>query len=196
MEAPNFPQDQRPVISNRNRNNNASPGRIMLYPLQEATSSVITPADEEALEDLARRQILTLDFEFDAKLTETQMGLFTENLNQMQNYSSVKVNGIRWVDMRSRAVKAAAPFIDSLRRIRSNSGSGRLLAPIDTFRKSQDTLAPPTPKSTSPSSPRISVSVDLANAVIDVPFLSPVYLSRSTASDEESDNPAKRLRQS
>ncbi len=194
-EAPKFPKNQRPVISNRNRNNNASPGRIMLYPLRKATSNVQNPSKEDTLDDLARRQILSLDFEFDAKPTETQIGHLAEKINEMFEYSSVKVNGIRWGHMRSKAVKAAAPFIDSLRRIRSNSGSGRLLAPFNTFHGSQDTLAPPTPKSTGPSSPQMSVSVDSANVVIDVPLLSPIYFSRLTGSDEESDNPAKRLRQ-
>lgn len=198
-DAPKFPKDQDPVLSNRNRNNTASAGRIMLHPLPEAGSRTQTPIKEETIEDSARRQVLTLNFEFDEKPTAKQTELLAEDINEMFERNSVKVNGVRWGSMQSKAVKAAAPFIQSLRRIRSNSGSQRLSAPIDILRshrpRTPDSLVPPTPSSTSPNSPQIQISVDSDCAVFDVPALSPSYLTRPADSDEQSESPTKRLRQ-
>ena len=200
MEAPNLPDGQEPVLSNRNRNNNASAGRIMLHPLQEAGPSTQAHPKEETLEDLARRQILTLHFEFDEKPTGYHIELLADDINEMFERNSVKVNGVRWGSMRSKAEKAAAPFLSSLIRIRRNSGSRRSPAPIDTSRtdgqRSSDTLAPPTPNSTSPGSPQISVTLDSTCALIEVPMLSPMHITRPADSSEGSENPAKRLRQS
>ena len=202
MEYPSLPEDQKPILSNRNRHNNVSAGRIMLHPLKEVGSHAQDSSKEETLEDLARRQILTLHFDFDEKPTEKQIKLLSEDINDMFERNSVKVNGVRWGSMRSKvlkALKAAAPFIKSLRRIRRNSNSGRqLLAPIETSRldrqRSQDSLAPPTPSSTSPSSPRLSVSVDSAYTVVNVPSLSPIYITTSSEPDGELEHPTKRLR--
>ena len=206
MEYPDLPKDQEPVLSNRNRNSNVSAGRIMLHPLQETGSSTQNPPKEETLDDLARRQILTLHFEFDEKPTGKQIKTLSEDINEMFERNSVKVNGVRWGSMRSKALKAAAAFIDSLQRIRRNSESRRSLAPIDTSRaggqRYLDTLAPPTPISTSPtpnsmspSSPQLSLAGDSACTVINVPSLSPVYVTRSSESDGESERPTKRPRQ-
>lgn len=198
-DAPKFPKDQDPVLSNRNRNNTASAGRIMLHPLPEAGSRTQTPMKEENVEDSARRQVLTLHFEFDEKPTAKQTELLAEDINDMFERNSVKVNGVRWGRLQSKAVKAAAPFIQVLRRIRSNSGSQRLLAPIEIPRahrpQSPDSLVPPTPNSTGPHSPQIQISFDSECTIIDVPALSPLYLTRPADLDEQSESPTKRLRQ-
>ena len=172
----------------------------MLYPLQEAGSSTQTSLKVETVEDLARQQVLTLNFEFDQKPTAKHIELLAEQINDMFERNSAKVNGVRWGSMQSKAVKAAAPFIQILGRIRSNSGTKRLLAPIDIphsdRQRSSDTLAPPTPSSTSPGSPRIQISFNSDCAVIDAPILSPLYLARSADLDEESEKSTKRLRHS
>ena len=200
MEYPGLPEEQKPILSNRNKDSNTLAGRIMLHPLKEAGSSIENSPKEETLEDLARRQILTLYFEFDEKPTPKQMELLTESINEMCEPYSVKVNGVRWGGMESKVSKAAAAFIHSLQRIRSNSGSRQSLAPIDTFHvdghSSRDNLAPPTPSSTGPDSPRVSVSVDSACTVINVPSLSPIFVTTPSEPDGEPEHPIKRLRQS
>ncbi len=198
-DAPKFPKDQDPVLSNRNRNNTASAGRIMLHPLPEAGFRTQIPIKEETIQDPARGQVLTLHFEFDEKPTAKQTELLAEDINDMFERNSVIVNGVRWGSMQSKAVKAAAPFIRSLRRIRSNSGSQRFLAPIDIPRsqrpRSPDSLVPPSPISTHPNSPQIQISFDPECAVTDMPALSPLYLTRPADTDEQSESPTKRLRQ-
>lgn len=64
-EAPGFPKDQTPVISDRQHN--AEAGRIVLHPLPKDGSSTQVTAKENANTDPAERHTVTLHLDFSDK---------------------------------------------------------------------------------------------------------------------------------
>ena len=171
----------------------------MLHPLQEVGSEKPNFQKDDTPEDLLRQQILTLHFDFEMKPTGEQIKLFAEQINEMFGSNAVPANGVHWGTMQSRQSivwKAATPFINNLSQIHRRSISQRHLAPIDTSRgdgqSSPDDLALTTPWSTSPKSPRLSVSVDSTYTVINVPSLSPMRITNSSESNGESEPPTKK----
>jgi len=172
-DAPNFPKDQSPVLSDRERHSPA--GRIMLHPLPREGSTPQTPSKESSHEDLANRQMLTLHFNFDKRPSQEQIQLFGTELNHVFERNTLGVNGVRWGGMQSVAalqLKVAKTF---LQRVRRASESRRQLTPIDTSRSddrlSPAYLVPRTPFSTSPNSPVIQIFGDSDTLVMSTESL-------------------------
>ena len=126
-DAPHFPKDQEPVLSDRKENTSA--GRIMLHSLhKEGSMAPIPPVDNNSGESSDRKQVVTLQFKFDEKLSNAHLERLGDDFNVLFDRNALGVNRVRWGGMKSigsgyeRAVKG---FQDRLERKRCDSSSMR-----------------------------------------------------------------------
>ena len=107
-DAPMFPPDQKPVLSDRRED--VHPGRIMLHPLkgdQESSErTALTPDNVNDLETFKRR-IVTLHIDFCDKPSPTDIEWLGNELNKTFERHALGVNGVRWGGMKQSAAARA-----------------------------------------------------------------------------------------
>lgn len=135
-DAPDFPEGQEPVLSNR-KPGDTSAGRIMLHPLDRNGTKAQSPAKEGTSLDLdqAKRQTLTLHLDFAEKPSNVSIETLGYQLNGIFDPNTLGVNRVRFGSLRSsvfnRATKRFAAVAERHRR-----SSGRQQQPF------MDTLHP------------------------------------------------------
>lgn len=95
-EAPNFPEDQEPILSDRDKN--ISAGRIMLHPLGNAP-----PSREPSLCPDAAGRTVTLVLDFDDKPALEDIEKLGQQMNQIFEDYTLGVNRVRWASMNRNA---------------------------------------------------------------------------------------------
>ena len=127
---PKFAKDQTPVLSDRE--DDTAPGRIMFHPLQREGSGTHTPSEEVARPDPAKRQTITLHFDFCETPSDTYIERLGRELNAIFERHAMGVSRVRWGGMQSMVTRAAKGFIAGLERRRSRNSmtsSSGLLSP-------------------------------------------------------------------
>lgn len=180
-DAPNFPKNQKPVLSSRKKNGSNS-GRIMLHPLEKAQSiqengSAPTLGEDIDL-DIFKRQTVTLHFDFCDKPSHAVVKAFGQNLNQIFETDNLGVNRVRWGGMRQSAAGLAfGTFQRSLHRHRRAS-SEQLQAPSDAGGSQSgsngDDSAFPTPSPSNGDSPHPLEVTAAGNIAVSPSTLAPL----------------------
>lgn len=175
-DAPYFPKDQEPVLSNRELGN-MSAGCIMLHPLDRNGTTAQSPAKEgNSLE--ARRHTLTLHFDYGEKPSGSSIETLGFQLNKIFDPKTLGVIGVRFGSLQSSPFnRAVQNLIASLERNRRLSGK-RQRPPIETLLS--------VPISTNQQLPNIGIS----NSDSLVVPVSP--LSNEDSEDQMSDHRKKR----
>ena len=112
VEAPHFPKDQMPVLSDRQEEVQA--GRIMLHPLRKCQNDGLQM--EKSLEqitnlDIIKRQTVTLHFDFADKPPPAHIEVLGRHLNHVFDRNNLGVNRVRWGGIRqSVAARAVGSF--------------------------------------------------------------------------------------
>ncbi|KAL8828692.1 MAG: hypothetical protein Q9170_006495 [Blastenia crenularia] len=126
LDAPHFPKDQKPMLSDRDDPKHSA-GRIMLHPLHvDRTASEkprVGPAEEPA--DGHR---VTLHFEFGRKPSEERLSDFGERLNEMFECNTFQVHRVRWGGMNRTTFNRAVRGFQTPLRKRRASDQGRPVA--------------------------------------------------------------------
>lgn len=169
-DAPDFPEDQEPVLSNR-KPGDTSAGRIMLHPLDRNGTKAQSPAKEVTRPDLdqAKRQTLTLHIDFAEKPSKVSIEKLGYQLNGIFDPNTLSVNRVRFGSLRpsvfNRATKMFAAFAERHRRL-----SGRQQQPP------MDTLHPV---------PSIEICTTSKDEGINTPDSFSVVTPVSTSSNED-----------
>ncbi|KAL8912470.1 MAG: hypothetical protein Q9172_007502 [Xanthocarpia lactea] len=123
-DAPDFPNDQTPVMSDR-EHNKSSAGRIMLHPIRQnkpvdRTTSEVCDISE------ARGYAMTLHLQFGEKPPVRNVVTLGKRLNEIFEHSTLEVHRIRWGGIRETAfTRATQRFTKTLRERRASSVSQR-----------------------------------------------------------------------
>ena len=126
---PKFPEDQTPVLSDREENTPA--GRIMLHPLHRGDSNA---SNAISAPDPFKETTLTLHFDFADKPSDEHIVVLGRGLNSFFERRNLRMNGIRWGGTQNKAARYARPFVASLRRRRASSQRPQAFTDIDTSR--------------------------------------------------------------
>ncbi|KAL8967087.1 MAG: hypothetical protein Q9183_003074 [Haloplaca sp. 2 TL-2023] len=109
-EAPDFPKDQVPAISEREHKNTA-PGRIMLGPLRQEQQKC-RPVDQDSTLREATKHTVTLRFDFGEKPTDDHLRTLGRAFNDIFERHTLGILRVRWAGMR------VAPFLRAARFFR------------------------------------------------------------------------------
>ena len=187
-EAPDFPKDQNPTLSNREKK--GSTGRIMLHPLPGTGSAGALSRRETASLPSFEGHTLTLHIDFSEKPSGDYLERFGRGLNEFFQLN-VGVNRVRWGGMRqAMAARYARYFQAQLKRNRSGSmrlqrataGNGSSYA-----RPAENSLDPPTPCSVDQQSPRSTEPAVKGSPEFDPADISAMPFHRSIDSNDESE---------
>ncbi|KAL8645949.1 MAG: hypothetical protein Q9226_007070 [Calogaya cf. arnoldii] len=119
-EAPHFPKDQTPVLSDR-EHKKPTGGRIMLHPIR--TDRVdINKAPEVPPVDQGNGHFVTLHFDFGDKPSEHELITLGQGLKEFFERSTLRVHRVRWGGMRRTMFGLAT------RRLRGSLRKRRVLA--------------------------------------------------------------------
>ena len=132
-DAPKFPKDQTPVLSNRD-NKKTSAGRIMLHPLEKHRLSRVATGEECQIRT-ATGYLMTLHFHFGNNPPDDHIITLGRNLNKLFERNTLGVHGVRWGGMKATAVtRATRKFQKSLMKRRASSQSQRpkIISPLST----------------------------------------------------------------
>ncbi|KAL8992322.1 MAG: hypothetical protein Q9169_007189 [Polycauliona sp. 2 TL-2023] len=123
-DAPDFPKDQAPVMSNRD-NKKSSAGRIMLHPLRQHRASSMSK-DEESHVRAAMGYVMTLHFHFEDKPPDDHLITLGRNLNKIFERNTFGVQRVRWGGLRGTPFTIAAQkFREGLIKRRASSQGQR-----------------------------------------------------------------------
>ena len=114
-DAPHFPEDQTPMISDRQKNGGG--GRIVLHPLQEE-GRIGQAASEEG--DPSKRHTVTLHFDFSDKPAKDSIQHIGSEFNNFFERRRFGLNRIRWGGMQSRQASTQATVARAARRFLAN----------------------------------------------------------------------------
>ena len=187
-DAPEFPKDQNPTLSNREKK--GSTGRIMLHPLQGIDPAGALSRREAANLPSFEGHTLTLHFDFSEKPSQDYLDRFGRELNDFHRLN-LGVNRVRWGGMRQAMfARYARLFRAQLKRNRSgttrlqpaNAGDGPSYS-----RPAEDSLDPPTPCSADQHSPRSTEPAVKGSPEFDLADISAMPLPRSIDSNDESE---------
>ncbi|KAL8903572.1 MAG: hypothetical protein Q9171_007359 [Xanthocarpia ochracea] len=180
-DAPDFPKDQHPVMSDRVQNKSPA-GRIMLHPILQdkkidRTTSEGCPINE------AKGYAMTLHFHFGEKPPECNLITFGRKLNDIFEQCTLGVHRVRWGGIRETAfTRATQRFTKTLRERRASSVSQRptsltvktptseclmnrldpsLLSPLSPYATSQDSTGDDSSVQFTTSSPVTPPEADL-----------------------------------
>ncbi|KAL8866713.1 MAG: hypothetical protein Q9174_006131 [Haloplaca sp. 1 TL-2023] len=118
-EAPDFPKDQRPAMSER-EHKNTSPGRIMLGPLRQEQQGNHAAKQDSILKE-ATKHTVTLRFDFGEKPSEDHLKTLGRAFNDIFERNTVGVLRVRWGGMRAAPfLRAASVFRRGLHRRRAS----------------------------------------------------------------------------
>lgn len=185
-DAPNFPEGQKPVLSNR-ETGDASAGCIMLHPLDRNGTKAQSPAKEVTSPDLdqAKRQTLTLHFDFAEKTSNESIERLGLQLNGIFDPNTLGVNRVRFGSLRSsvfdRATKIFAASAERHRRL-----SGRQQRPP------MDTLLPVPSPTYRPLSLRTTSTDEGSNTLDSFLVVTPVSTSSNEDSEDQNSSPLKK----
>ena len=104
-DAPNFPKDQTPVLSNRD-NKKTSAGRIMLHPLRKHRLSRVATSEDCTIRKMTG-YLMTLHFHFGDKPPDDHIVTLGRNLNKTFERNNLEVYGVRWGGMKATPVTRA-----------------------------------------------------------------------------------------
>ncbi len=187
-DAPHFPKDQNPLISDRQ--DNTSGGRIVLHPL-EKEGPIAQAALEE--EDPAKRHTVTLHLDFSDKPDIEKLG---SDFNEVFERRRLGLNRIRWGGMQCRQAAVARvarrflAIVKQPRRKRERSVSiGNLsegmLSPIPPFTPaSMARSSDRSPTHSNSPSPQVQEFVASGSLIIGHHGESSECLTRKMESDE------------
>ena len=167
MKAPDFPRDQVPQLSEREKDGPASQvGRIMLHPLSEADShggkaQIETPTIETVTQPI--EPIVTLHLDFAQKPTTHQIKLLGEGLNKIveESCGALSVNGVRWGGMNPQIELANRVVKHWKGHIRSKRASMKLESGERPTANALGILTPPTVHLDSPRKRTFHVEADI-----------------------------------
>lgn len=154
-DAPDFPKDQTPVMSPRDKKN-ASAGRIMLHPLHHHHKGNQS-SDETSKITGASRHMVTLHFDFGEKPSNEHLETIGQKLNEIFELNTLGVHRVRWGGMRETPFGRAIRSFTLMRERRASENGSRSSA-ID--RISHESLCSMDGLDTSRLSPRIAVFDD------------------------------------
>ena len=123
-DAPKFPKDQKPVLSDRREDEPA--GRIMLHPLErnqgDGASNASASGNDNNL-DAFKRRTVTLHIDFCNKPSHADIERLGNQLNKTFERYILGVNGVRWGGMKQSALaRALRGFQAGPKRRRASSG--------------------------------------------------------------------------
>ena len=198
LDAPDFPKDQNPVLSDREGDTSA--GRIMLHPLQKEEPNAQTSPKEPPSPDPAKRHSLTLHFDFEQKPPSAHIEKLGLELNSVFERNTFCVNGVRYGGMQSgggtlfafaRAVKSFKAGLERRRRTSSKPQRPPMnfgIQPSDEWAiKNFSELPTPSSASTTQLSPRTQNMFTTVGVTINTPSLSPASLSSLPDSTEDAE---------
>lgn len=168
--APHFPKDQDPQLFDRDHiGATYAAGRIMLHPLQtEGSRDKACPKEDLEL-DRAKRQTITLHFDFDYKPELAHVETLGKELNFIFEHNMLNVNRVRWGGLKpSMVVQALQTWIGH-----RDTNLKRRHPTLATDYSDDCTPEPPTPSSTSQQSPRAQDIFVAKDSNTDPSLLSP-----------------------
>ncbi|KAI4142043.1 MAG: hypothetical protein LQ341_003332 [Variospora aurantia] len=122
-DAPDFPKDQTPELSDRDHKT-LSGGRIMLHPLQP-DSAEDDKSYETSPSELADRHIVTLHFDFGGNPSGKNLETLGRNFNEIFERNTLGVQRVRWGGVRVSAfARATRRFSAASRRRKLNQEAG------------------------------------------------------------------------
>lgn len=195
MDAPDFPEDQDPVLFHREKE--SPTGRIMLHPLQRQGSDTRLSPKEAACLDPFKRHTLTLHFDFGANPSQTYIETLGRELNDIFR-RNVGVSRVRWGGKRqSMVARAAKTFQASLKR--SRRASMRLqqatsAANFSDTKLSENALEPLTPSSSDQHSPRITEPAANGSPLLNPADISAMLLPMPLDPNDEDEGQAQEPR--
>ncbi|KAL8754706.1 MAG: hypothetical protein Q9199_004154 [Rusavskia elegans] len=134
-DAPNFPKDQTPVMSNRD-NKKSSAGRIMLHPLRQHKPSGVK--SEECPLKGATGYVMTLHLHFGDKPPDDHVVTLGRNLNKIFERNTLEVHRVRWGGLKATMfTRATRKFLLIKRRASSQSQRPTITLPCSTFSTGQ-----------------------------------------------------------
>ncbi|KAL8727740.1 MAG: hypothetical protein Q9166_005853 [cf. Caloplaca sp. 2 TL-2023] len=123
-DAPHFPKDQTPVMSDR-EHKKSSAGRIILHPLRPDRAVQETPKEGCLLKG-ATGYVVTLHFHFGDKPPDDHLETLGRNFNEIFERNTLEVHRVRWGGMRTTMfTRATKRFQDSLHKRRASNNSQR-----------------------------------------------------------------------
>ena len=186
-EAPNFPKEQTPVLSDREEGN-TSAGRIMLHPLDRNGTSAQSPSKEGPGLDPTKRQILTLHFDYSERPSNASIEMLGLQLNHIfDRNNTLGVTRVRFGGLRSSVFhRAAKSFTESLVRHRRTSGRQQrppvnTLLPVPPHQQFSSALLSAAPR---------DEGINIQDSIVIVAPVSP--LSNEDSEDQMSDHCKKR----
>ena len=136
-EAPKFPKDQTPAISNRD-NKHFSAGRIMLHPLRHHKPSGVT--SDDCPYRRATGSVMTLHFNFGDEPPDEHLKTLGRKLNEIFEKNTLGVHRVDWGGLEGTPfIRAAQKFQKNLMKRRASSQSQR---PTMTLRSSTSSAGP------------------------------------------------------
>lgn len=130
-DAPHFPKDQMPVLSNREPSN-ISPGCIMLHPLdRNGTTAQLTAKEGNSLGP-ARCHTLTLHFDLGEKPSEPSIKALGLQLNQIFDPKNLGVIGVRYGSLQTPLINRACQNFRAFLGRSRRSNRKQQQPPIDT----------------------------------------------------------------
>ena len=157
-DAPHFPKNQTPVLSDREEKTSA--GRIMLHPLRRGDTKARTTRQttrqtsqiDISNQDTAIAHTLTLHFDFGDKPPNIHIERLGLGLNNLFERNTLGVNRIRWGGLHSIIARAARNWMATLERGRTKRQRSCINASGSESCVSPGLLeAPPTPAYTTRS---------------------------------------------
>ena len=188
LHSPDFSPDQIPVLSDREDLGPA--GRIMLHPLQSHGPKAQFSRPESAPLEEAKRQTVTLHFDFGEKPSVEDIETLGMGLNRVFEQNLLSVHGVRWGGLKpSMTVRVVQRLLEGRQRRASmrRERESMILDDIEDW-STQITSGPLTPSSSSPHSPRIHELVIERDVTIDPSHLSP---TATIWGSDSTDHPAQ-----
>ncbi|KAL8717669.1 MAG: hypothetical protein Q9225_005106 [Loekoesia sp. 1 TL-2023] len=127
-DAPNFPKDQTPVLSDRDDTKHPA-GRIMLHPLQADRTMNERSGPVPAMEPAEGHRV-TLHFEFGKKPSDERLWSLGERVNEVFERHTFQVHRVRWGGMNRTTFGLAARRFQAPLRKRRASDKGRPIAQV------------------------------------------------------------------
>ncbi|KAL8688863.1 MAG: hypothetical protein Q9218_005330 [Villophora microphyllina] len=188
--APNFPKDQEPILSDRHKGNRA--GRIILSPLpREGQDNDASPV-EENVPDPRKKHCLTLYLDFAEKPSFDTLESFGEELNNIFEHQTFGVNRVRLGGVRQSMVGQAVDHFWKGHLLRKQSQSQSQVFP--------PTLDLPTPSSSRQPTPQFRPFLAKGELILPPTDTGSMFLPEPFDSnndiEEQDDTPSRKRRRS
>ena len=199
-DAPDFPEDQNPVLVPRLKQ--SSPVRIMLHPLKRQGLNEQRLVDQLSRKEAAsldpfKRHTLTLHFDFGDKPSQISITALGQELNGIFRRINVGVSRVRWGGRRQSMVARVAKTFQAT--LKKNRRANKLLEaiPASTFpdtQMSENARDPLTPYSSDQHSPRSTEPVTKGSQAFISADTGTASLTRPLDSNDEDDGQTQEAR--